>query len=148
MNATNNREQGAEWSQTVGAMQTAWRGDLLNGICREQGRRGGRSYPWILPPEKWEQNLWPGIRFGSANPLPAYLKNTKIHPHPDKNNLISSRVLCANLFFPFGASAEGRALLAGFLSSRTCRLMRPIATRNRGSPARLDLFIQNTPMQG
>jgi len=94
--------------------QVAWRSVPENGICSGNGWQNRLQYPWIIPSDKWEQSLWPGIRSGTANSLPAYLGN-EIQPHQGKHNLNSSWVLCANLYFPFGATADGRALLAGFL---------------------------------
>jgi len=43
------------------------------------------------------------------------MKAHAIQAHTGKHNLKSSWVLCANLYFPFGASENGRGLLAGFL---------------------------------
>ena len=95
--------------------QITWRYKSKKGICHELGWQNGRQYPWILPRNQWEQNLWPAIRSGKSNSLPQYIAKTGIQPHPGKHNLKSSWVLCANLYFPFRATAEGMALLAGFL---------------------------------
>ncbi|MEI7899626.1 MAG: hypothetical protein WCK89_05200 [bacterium] len=95
--------------------QVAWRNVPENDVSREHGSQNGLTRPWILLSDKWEQSLWPGIRTGSANPLPDYLKKNSIQPHQGKHNLNSSWVQCANLYFPFGTTAEGRELLAGFL---------------------------------
>ena len=75
----------------------------------------GRQYPWILPEGLWEEGLWPGIRTGSGNSLPAYLERTGVQKHEGVHNLKSSWVQCANLYFPFRESAESRALFASFL---------------------------------
>lgn len=93
--------------------QTQWRRTHITSDAR--GYQNGRPYEWILPADLWEQGLWPGIRDGSGHPLSSYLKRLAIQRHSGAHNLKSSWVLCANQFFPFGASAEGRALLAGFL---------------------------------
>jgi len=95
--------------------QVAWRNESNNVECREQGWQNGGQYKWILPSDKWEQSLWPGIRTGTSNSLPEYLARNEIQAHQGKHNLKSSWVLCANLYFPFRETAEGRALLAGFL---------------------------------
>ena len=75
----------------------------------------GRQYPWILPEGSWEGGLWPGIGSGSDNSLPAYLERTGVQKHEGVHNLKSSWILCANLYFPFRGSAEGKALFASFL---------------------------------
>ena len=93
--------------------QVAWRNTPGNHICPELGSQNGHTRKWILPSDKWEQSLWPGIRTGSNNPLPDYLKKNSIQPHQGKHNLNSSWVQCANLYFPFGATAEGRKFLTG-----------------------------------
>jgi hypothetical protein len=101
-----------EWMQQ---RQIAWRNEAKNRVDPGDGEQNGRRYPWILQSAKWEQSLWPGIRSGTANSLPKYLSDSQIQPHQGKHNLKSSWVLCANLYFPFGNTKEGRALLAGFL---------------------------------
>ena len=93
--------------------QTEWRQN--NVASQEWGYQNGRRYPWILPQELWEEGLWPGIRSGSDNSLPAYLESTGVQKHRGVHNLKSSWIMCANLYFPFGASAEGRKLFAMFL---------------------------------
>ena len=96
--------------------QMKWR--KANVESKEQGRWRGRQYPWILPEGSWEEGLWPGIRQGSDNPLPAYLESTGVQKHEGVHNLKSSWILCANLYFPFGGSADGKALFASFLKRR------------------------------
>ncbi len=96
--------------------QIEWR--EANVESKEWGRWRGRQYPWILPEGSWEEGLWPGIRTGSDNSLPAYLEATGVQKHEGVHNLKSSWVLCANLYFPLGGSADGRALFASFLKHR------------------------------
>ena len=69
----------------------------------------------ILPESSWEEGLLPGIRTGSDESLPAYLKRTGVQKHEGVHNLKSSWVLCANLYFPFRVSDDGKALFASFL---------------------------------
>ena len=96
--------------------QTEWRN--ANVESKEWGHWRGRQYPWILPEGLWEEGLWHDIRTGSANSLPAYLESTGVQKHEGVHNLKSSWILCANLYFPFGGSADGRALFASFLKHR------------------------------
>lgn len=78
----------------------------------------GKPYEWLVPHKLWEEGLWPGIRSGSACSLPAYVRDNQVRMHSGVHNLKSSWVLCANLYFPFGASEQGRELLAGFLREK------------------------------
>jgi hypothetical protein len=90
-------------------MQTDWRQRHL--ACQEQGTHSGKKYPWILPADAWADSLWSGVR----DRLLAYIDEHKVEHHTGVNNLNSSWVLCANLYFPFGEE-YGRPLLASFLS--------------------------------
>ena len=83
--------------------------------AREWGKWGGKRYSWILPEDSWEEGLWPGIRSGSDNPLVDYVRLSGIKKHDQAHNLTSSWTMCANLYFPFGASDYGRDLFASFL---------------------------------
>ncbi len=105
----------ASFDHQMNEYQTSWRKNHLD--CTEPGEQLGRRRSWILPRDLWEQGLWPGIRTGSDNPLPDYLKMNEVQKHGGVHNLKSSWVLCANMYFPFRASGEGRALLASFLKT-------------------------------
>ena len=99
--------------------QIEWRDAHVR--TRELGTHAGHRRPWILPdrPKKaWEEGLWPGIRSGTANSLPDYLTANSVQEHTGVNNLKSSWVLCANLYFPFRGTEEGKGLLAGFQIGR------------------------------
>ena len=100
------------FNEEMTSRQVKWRKTHI--ACQEHGRQGGRTYPWILPRHLWEESLWPGIRSGSENSLPAYLRRTGVQEHQGVHNLKSSWVLCANLYFPFRQDA-GLPILAGFL---------------------------------
>jgi hypothetical protein len=89
--------------------QVAWRARCLPDLT-ERGLWHRERYDHILPESAWTMNLWPGI----AESLPAYL-GEEIQPHAGKHNLLSSWVLGASLYFPFGQDDEGKALLASFL---------------------------------
>lgn len=82
----------------------------------EHGSWMGRRYPWILPEDLWEEGLWPGIRTGSDNSLPAYLQDKEVQKHAGVHNLKSSWTQCANLYFPFRETADGRRMFASFLN--------------------------------
>ena len=95
--------------------QTKWRG--TNIASRELRWQNQKQYEWILPAGLWEQGLWPGIRSGSDNSLPNYLRRNKVQKHQGVHYLKSSWMHCANLYFPFGRTPEGLLLVAEFLRS-------------------------------
>jgi len=100
----------------MAAHQVAWR--RANLASRDFGWQNGKQHEWILPQGMWEAGLYPGIRSGQPDSLPAYLEAEGVQRHEGSHNLKSSWTLCANLYFPFRASPAGRGLLAGFLRSR------------------------------
>ena len=102
-----------KFDQWMADYQTNWR--MTNVVSQEEGQQYGKRRPWILPRELWEDGLWPGIRSGTENSLPPYLADHDVQKHGGVHNLKSSWMQCANLYFPFGGSPEGRSLLAGFL---------------------------------
>ena len=95
--------------------QPEWRRTHIE--SQEWGLWRKRPYPWILPTRLWEEGLWPGIRCGPDNSLPAYLKRTRAQKHRDAHHLNSSWILCANLYFPFRTSSYSRGLFAAFLKN-------------------------------
>jgi hypothetical protein len=99
--------------------QVAWRAAHV--VTQASGTHAGKPRHWILPGDNWEEGLWPGIRSGSASSLPEYLREHGVQKHTGANNLKSSWVLCANLYFPFRATEKGRALLAGFLREHVAK---------------------------
>ena len=103
--------------------QVAWRQQHV--ADRRHGYFHGRPYAWILPPELWEEGLWPRIRTGSQWSLPKYLADSNIQRHVASHNLKSSWTQCANLYFPFGQD-HGRQLLAGFLRQHVCGEIRSV----------------------
>jgi len=77
---------------------------------REKGTRNTiiKEYEHILPVRLWNQNLWSGIRREAI----AYFSRKKIKWHDQRDNLLSSQILCVNIFFPLRNNAS---LLGGFL---------------------------------
>jgi hypothetical protein len=97
-----------------------------NIASEECGWYNRKQYQWILDSRNWEENLWPGIRTDSHYSLPGYLYQNRIQKHRGSNNLKSSWILCANLYFPFGTSDQGRELLAGFLREKVHPAIRSV----------------------
>jgi hypothetical protein len=92
--------------------QIHWRRQALSN--QERGKQNTGFYDHVLPITAWELNLWPGINSESTDSLPWYLKAEKIKRHTGSHNLLSSWILCANLYFPFRRE-DGKQLLTGFL---------------------------------
>jgi hypothetical protein len=78
------------------------------GLYKQQG------YAHIIPKRIWEESLWEGIRQG----LPVYLKQKRVQPHTGVNNLLSSWVQCANLYFPIRSNQTLKTLMAEFLRQK------------------------------
>jgi len=97
--------------------QLAWR-KKQKALNQDPGLWVGRPYAHVFPSQLKHQNLWPGMWHDGEFPLEPYLAEGKIQAHKGMGNLLSSWALCANLYFPFGRSANGRGLLAGFLSAQ------------------------------
>ena len=79
------------------------------GIKEPGFSRGGTPYSHILPKEKWELNLWEGIR----NEACSYFGANGIAWHDQRHNLLSSQAMCVNVFFPLRHHLE---ILGVFLS--------------------------------
>jgi len=103
----------AKFDAYMNTYQVAWR--RTHALPEGEGWQNGKQRPWILPKQHWQYGLWLGIRRGSAYALPDYLQRNRIQKHQGVHNLKSSWMLCANLYFPFGATEDSRNLLAGFL---------------------------------
>jgi hypothetical protein len=96
------------------ARQEEWRDVAGNVSTSEHGVHNKKMYKHVLPKKIWVQNLWPDLRKGERFELAKYL-DTGVQHHTGVHNLLSSWVACANLYFPFRFSDEGKLLLAAFL---------------------------------
>jgi len=94
--------------------QVRWRRDNVS--TQEPGVQNRVTCPWVLPRWAWEEGLWPPLRGDGPGSLGAYLATSRVKRHSACHNLKSSWVSGVNLYFPFGLSAAGRTLLAGFLA--------------------------------
>ena len=104
----------ASFDKYMEKSQIQWRKE--NVTSNECGLWMGRKYPWIPPGDLWEEGLWSGIRAGSENSLPEYLESKGVQKHAGAHNLKSSWTQCANLYFPFRATSDSKALFASFLN--------------------------------
>lgn len=95
--------------------QIKWR--KVNIFSNQHGTYGidkktGKPIPYehIVPLKKWKETLWQGIQ----ESLPAYIEN-HIKPHTGVNNLLSSWVLNANLYFPIKTNNALKKVMLEFL---------------------------------
>lgn len=92
--------------------QIAWRKKNISSSAL--GYQNKNCYEHIIPRSLWEETLWPHIR----NPLKTYLNEKQIHSHPGTHNLLSSWVLCTNLYFIIRIEPAFRQLMLGFLQEQ------------------------------
>jgi len=83
----------------------------------KRGKWHGQEFPHILPIELWDLNLWEQIRATAR----IHFLEEDIAWHDQQHNLLSSQILCVNIFFPL---RDEQALLAGFLAGRIPQLTR------------------------
>lgn len=83
------------------------------GTQKHPSESNERIYRHIIPFENWEETLYNGIRLE----LTKYLKvpGHEISAHDGVHNLLSSWVLCANLYFLVRTDIEFNALMVDFL---------------------------------
>lgn len=93
-------------------IQSAWRKTYIENQDKVLYR--GKLYDHIIPKDCWEESLWSGIK----TELPQYLKDKKIQPHSAKNNLISSWIVSANLYFPIHKNEALKRLMLEFLKQK------------------------------
>lgn len=85
-----------------------------NIFSKENGWQNGKSYSHIIPKKIWTENLWKDIR----TILPEYLKNNGVKEHSGVHNLLSSWIVCANVYFPIKYNEQLKSLFAKFLKSK------------------------------
>ncbi len=102
-----------EFSSWMSNHQVLWRRQNL--ASQEAGWHGDRRREWVLPNHSWEEGLWPGIRSDGPCPVTSFLRGCRIFRQGNVQDLKSSLVHCANLYYPFSQSESGRNLITGFL---------------------------------
>jgi hypothetical protein len=75
-------------------LQRDWRKSQEN-ISKENGIYKGKSYDYIIPEGEWQETIFPKLK----EDLRSYLKEKNIEPHEGAHDLLSSWILCANLYF-------------------------------------------------
>jgi len=99
------------FSENQKSKMKTWR--KTNISTKEEGSYIGIDYGHIIPVNLWKENLWHGISDDLL--LPKYLIDNKIKAHPGKNNLVSSWILSANLYFPIRNNDSQKRLMLAFL---------------------------------
>lgn len=89
-----------------------WRENNIS--TKENGWQNGRNYAHIIPKKNWKENLWEDIR----DTLPEYLKNNEIQAHTGVHNLLSSWIVCANVYFPIKNNEKLKSLFLKFLQTK------------------------------
>ena len=95
------------------AHQMKWRSNGLPDLTA-LGTHRQKEYRHLLPKDDWLRGLFRPIQ----EPLKKYISDERIQPHSHKHNLLSSWMLCANLYFPFRGNKDGLRLLSAFLASK------------------------------
>jgi len=90
-------------------VQIAWRKNNISSA--EHGYQNGQPYEHVIPRILWEETLWQGIR----KDLPDYLSSRKIQSHTGTHNLLSSWIVCANLYYIIRINDGFKKLMLGFL---------------------------------
>jgi hypothetical protein len=75
-----------------------------------------RKYRHIVPFQYWQETLWKDIRIDLVNYIDK--PSDKIEAHEGVHNLLSSWILCANLYFFSKLNENFRALMLGFLRQK------------------------------
>jgi hypothetical protein len=94
--------------------QINWRKNILSNI-KSNGRQNKVEKEYILPWEKRLSNFYPPIQNDLFDKTAGYIIKNKIQVHTGIHNLLSSWVLCANMYWPF-KKKDGFILLKGYLS--------------------------------
>ena len=92
--------------------QISWRKHNIS--TPKWGVYSGKDYEHIVPKEIWLETVWDGIRTDLKN----YLMSKNIQHHTGTHNLLSSWVLCANLYFPIRTDETLRQLMTDFLKEK------------------------------
>jgi len=94
------------------AHQIDWRRHNIS--SSEKGFQNKRDYEHIVPRNLWEETLWNGIK----KELPVYLNENGVQPHTGTHNLLSSWVVCANLYFPIRLNESLKKLMLKYLKQK------------------------------
>ena len=91
-------------------LQLNWRENQKN-ISKEYGYQNGNKYVHILPKDEWHNTIWDKFK----KELLDYLNKENIQHHTGSHNLLSSWVLCSNLYFGAFVNDNLKELFRQFL---------------------------------
>jgi len=94
-------------------LQLNWR-KKQNNLSKELGTQNGNEYAHIVPKNEWIKTVWDKFN----NDLLSYLQKEKIQHHTGSHNLLSSWVLCSNLYFGTIINNDFKELLRKFLENK------------------------------
>lgn len=93
--------------------QIEWRKENIH--SSEWGFQNRKRYEYIIPKGIWKETIWEGIR----EELVDFITVNKIQHHTGTHNLLSSWVLCANLYFFTKINSSLKLLMKRFLQEKT-----------------------------
>lgn len=102
----------ADFKKEQKASQIQWRKSNINN--KEWGEYNHKKYEHIIPKELWTKSLWKRIE----KDLAVYLKNMNVKHHTSTNNLLSSWVVCANLYFIIRNNKSLKKMMVDFLKKK------------------------------
>jgi hypothetical protein len=94
-------------------LQLVWRGKQ-NDISKKNGKYKGVEKDWIVLPDEWIKTIWKQLQ----DNLSTYIKNQNIQPHDGAHDLLSSWVLCSNLYFGTSINYDFRELFRQFVERK------------------------------
>ena len=97
------------WKNQVD-LQIEWRKKQKN-ISGEYGSQNGKECAHIVKKNEWLKTVWENF----SNELLEYLQKEKIQHHTGSHNLLSSWILCSNLYFGTIINDNQRELFRQFL---------------------------------
>jgi len=92
--------------------QIDWR--KKQNLTKEDGCQNGKKYPHIIPRTEWKKTIWQQLE----KKLSVYLEKKKKQSHTGTHNLLSSWVLCSNLYFGTIINNTFQELFRQFLERR------------------------------
>jgi hypothetical protein len=90
-------------------LQLSWR--KKQNISKENGSQNGKVRDWIIPRAEWKKTIWTELEDSLDN----YLIKENVQHHTGVHNLLSSWILCSNLYFGTYVDDNFKELFRQFL---------------------------------
>jgi hypothetical protein len=94
-------------------LQLKWR-KKQNNISKKNGKYNQIEKDYIVPKEEWLYTIWEPLQ----EKLFSYLKDINIQPHDGSHDLLSSWILCSNLYFGAFINEDFKELFRQFLEEK------------------------------